>query len=227
MNRRLLRGIEEEALAALPGGTGPGALTARPRRRTGASRERRLQGPRHHDGDRGFLLSSATLPRSHHEVRTTNDADTIILGDGPLGWAIAAAAGERGERIPIIGRPAFDRHDRTAVLAAPTSSSTRRRDRPCEPTSRPGSRPASGGSSSRRPAGRPIASRSSAPWQTRARPRSSPPTSASGWPCSGGSSRPRPSCSGRSTGSTRSSSNGIAAPRRTGHRARRSTWPAG
>ena len=43
---------------------------------------------------------------------------TIILGDGHLGWAIAAAAGERGERIPIIGRPAFDRHDRTAVLGA-------------------------------------------------------------------------------------------------------------
>ena len=42
----LLRRVEEEALAALPGGTGPGALTAR-RRRTGASRERRLQGPRH------------------------------------------------------------------------------------------------------------------------------------------------------------------------------------
>ncbi len=43
---------------------------------------------------------------------------TIILGDGHLGWAIAAAAGERGERIPIIGRPAFDRHDRTAIFGA-------------------------------------------------------------------------------------------------------------
>src|SRR5580765_3093837 len=43
---------------------------------------------------------------------------TIILGDGPLGWAIAAAAGERGARIPILGRPAFDRHDRTAVSGA-------------------------------------------------------------------------------------------------------------
>jgi 4-hydroxy-tetrahydrodipicolinate reductase len=43
---------------------------------------------------------------------------TIILGDGPLGWAIAAAGSQRGERIPIIGRPAFDRHDRTAVSGA-------------------------------------------------------------------------------------------------------------
>jgi 4-hydroxy-tetrahydrodipicolinate reductase len=43
---------------------------------------------------------------------------TIILGDGHLGWAIAAAAGERGERTPIIGRPAFERHDRAALAGA-------------------------------------------------------------------------------------------------------------
>jgi 4-hydroxy-tetrahydrodipicolinate reductase len=43
---------------------------------------------------------------------------TIILGDGHLGWAIAAAAGERGERTPILGRPAFDRHDRAALAGA-------------------------------------------------------------------------------------------------------------
>lgn len=36
---------------------------------------------------------------------------TIILGDGPLGWAIAAAAADRGERTPILGRPAVGRHD--------------------------------------------------------------------------------------------------------------------
>ena len=52
----LLDGLEEEALAALPGGTGPGALTGA-NDTTGASRERRLQGPRHHDGDRGFFVS--------------------------------------------------------------------------------------------------------------------------------------------------------------------------
>jgi len=43
---------------------------------------------------------------------------TIILGDGPLGWAIAAAAGQRGTRLPIIGRPASDRHDRTTLMGA-------------------------------------------------------------------------------------------------------------
>lgn len=39
---------------------------------------------------------------------------TIILGDGPLGWAIAAAAAERGERTPILGRPTMGRHDPVA-----------------------------------------------------------------------------------------------------------------
>ena len=39
---------------------------------------------------------------------------TIILGDGPLGWAIAAAAADRGERTPILGRPAVGRHDSVA-----------------------------------------------------------------------------------------------------------------
>jgi 4-hydroxy-tetrahydrodipicolinate reductase len=43
---------------------------------------------------------------------------TMILGDGHLGWAIAAAAGERGERTPVLGRPAFDRHDRAAFAGA-------------------------------------------------------------------------------------------------------------
>jgi 4-hydroxy-tetrahydrodipicolinate reductase len=43
---------------------------------------------------------------------------TMILGDGHLGWAIAAAAGERGERTPILGRPAIDRHDPTAFAGA-------------------------------------------------------------------------------------------------------------
>jgi 4-hydroxy-tetrahydrodipicolinate reductase len=43
---------------------------------------------------------------------------TMILGDGHLGWAIATAAGQRGERIPILGRPAFDRHDPAAFIGA-------------------------------------------------------------------------------------------------------------
>lgn len=43
---------------------------------------------------------------------------TMILGDGHLGWAIAAAAGERGERTPVLGRPAFEHHDRAAIAGA-------------------------------------------------------------------------------------------------------------
>ena len=43
---------------------------------------------------------------------------TMIIGDGHLGWAIATAAGERGERTPVLGRPALDRHDRTAFAGA-------------------------------------------------------------------------------------------------------------
>jgi hypothetical protein len=45
-NRRLRR-FEAEALAALPGGTGPGALTARTATTERSLRARRLQGPRH------------------------------------------------------------------------------------------------------------------------------------------------------------------------------------
>ncbi len=43
---------------------------------------------------------------------------TIILGDGHLGWAIAAAAGERGERTPVLGRPPGSRHNPTAFHGA-------------------------------------------------------------------------------------------------------------
>jgi phosphoribosylaminoimidazole carboxylase (NCAIR synthetase) len=43
---------------------------------------------------------------------------TIILGDGHLGWAIAAAAADHGERTPLLGRPAFDRHDPAALVSA-------------------------------------------------------------------------------------------------------------
>ena len=39
---------------------------------------------------------------------------TIILGDGHLGWAVAAAAAERGQRTPVLGRPASIRHDPAA-----------------------------------------------------------------------------------------------------------------
>lgn len=37
-----------------------------------------------------------------------------IVGDGHLGWAVAAAAGERGLRAPVLGRPPGARHDTAA-----------------------------------------------------------------------------------------------------------------
>jgi 4-hydroxy-tetrahydrodipicolinate reductase len=36
-----------------------------------------------------------------------------ILGDGYLGWAVAAAASERGQRTPVVGRPPGRRHHAT------------------------------------------------------------------------------------------------------------------
>jgi 4-hydroxy-tetrahydrodipicolinate reductase len=36
---------------------------------------------------------------------------TTILGNGHLGWAVAQAAADRGERMPVLGRPAGRRHD--------------------------------------------------------------------------------------------------------------------
>ena len=43
---------------------------------------------------------------------------TMILGSGPLGWAVAATASERGERTPILGRPPMGRHDPAAFHGA-------------------------------------------------------------------------------------------------------------
>ena len=38
---------------------------------------------------------------------------TLILGNGPLGWAVATAAGSSGGRTLVVGRPPGRRHDRT------------------------------------------------------------------------------------------------------------------
>ena len=150
----LLRGVEEEALAALPGGTGPGALTARPRRRTGASRERRLQGPRHHDGDRGFSLPSEPAEVPPMRVRTTH-MQTIDprrrppwLGHRRRGRASAANARP-------LARPAGLRPTRPGgVRRRRRRRSTPRAATRSAPTSRRRSTPASAASSSPRPAGR-------------------------------------------------------------------------
>ena len=41
-----------------------------------------------------------------------------ILGDGHLGWAVAAAASEQGLRTPVVGRPPGRRHDPTTFDGA-------------------------------------------------------------------------------------------------------------
>jgi 4-hydroxy-tetrahydrodipicolinate reductase len=41
-----------------------------------------------------------------------------ILGDGHLGWAVAAAASDRGVRTPVVGRPPGRRHDPTTFDGA-------------------------------------------------------------------------------------------------------------
>jgi hypothetical protein len=53
----LLRRVEEEDSAALPGGTGPGALTGAFIGTKPGLQGRRLQGPRHRIGDRGIFVS--------------------------------------------------------------------------------------------------------------------------------------------------------------------------
>ena len=42
----------------------------------------------------------------------------VILGDGPLARAVAAAAGDRGDRVDLLGRPADGRHARGALDGA-------------------------------------------------------------------------------------------------------------
>lgn len=43
---------------------------------------------------------------------------TIVLGDGPLGRAVATALVERGDEAMVVGRPAAGRHDSTTLSGA-------------------------------------------------------------------------------------------------------------
>lgn len=47
-----------------------------------------------------------------------HDTRMTVLGDGNLGWAVAAAASERGLRTPVVGRPPGRRHDPTTFDGA-------------------------------------------------------------------------------------------------------------
>ena len=143
-----LDGFEAEALAALPGGTGPGALTGAFGRTT--------TGPPGNGGSRGrgttMVTAAFRCPPIPRGPPTTpggpRPMHTTILGDGHLGWAVASAA-RRPRRAHAGARPA---HRRTARSGR---AGRRRRGRrraaeatPCWPTSRPGSMPASAGSCS-------------------------------------------------------------------------------
>ena len=124
--------------------------------------------------------------------------DITILGDGPLGRAVEAAALERGE----AGRASSDAR-RTVGIDRPTSPradlvvEASRGDAVAANLVAAPSTPDAAGSSSRRPAGRPTG-RTSTPSCASTAPRPSRPrTSASAWCCSAGSSTPPSGCSAR------------------------------
>src|SRR3990172_4222181 len=88
----LLR-LEEEALAALPGGTGPGALDgASGKRRTGASRERRLRAPR--PRHQQVVTAAFRLPSEPNEVPPASE-DHAHADDDP-GQRPPGLGGRRG-----------------------------------------------------------------------------------------------------------------------------------
>src|SRR6478736_3776007 len=81
--------LEEEALAALPGGSGPGALTARERRPAEPPGPEAPRGRGHHERCRGLCDSSDLLrprgPPTAEDLRM----QLLIYGPGRLGGAIA------------------------------------------------------------------------------------------------------------------------------------------
>src|SRR4051794_31323341 len=91
--------LQEEALAALPEGSGPGALTARERRPAEPPGPEAPRGRGHHERCRGLCDSSdLRIPRLH--PRRTFGMQLLIYGPGRLGTAIAAAAVATGWPAP-------------------------------------------------------------------------------------------------------------------------------
>ena len=54
--------------------------------------------------------------------------DAVIMGDGPLGRAIAAACAERGDRVRVLGRPRAGRHDPDDLAGATVAFEASRGD---------------------------------------------------------------------------------------------------
>ena len=180
----------EEALAALPGGTGPGALTARADDDRGPPGNGGSGGPRTPTGDRGFLFARRrpTLrtggPRARDSTRRNHDA---ALGS----WATARSDGRSptrsrraAGRARSSGARQQARHDPARFAGADVVVDATRghavrgnveaalaagvRRFVIGTTAWDADRPAVAGC-----------------WARRARPPSSPPTSAPAWPSSG------------------------------------------
>ncbi len=112
---------------------GPWGSDGARRRRPGASRERRLRGPRTPTVTAVFLIRPTAIrpsppadPASHPPDAEDTTMQAAILGDGPFGRAVADALG--GARRGRARRRATAGRTRTtaATSRASTSSSTRR-----------------------------------------------------------------------------------------------------
>ena len=100
--------LDDEALAALPDGTGPGALGRRsPTTTTRGLRERRLRMPRTPTtGDRGVFVSLARrVP-----IWETSTVKIGIVGADRLGRAVELQASRGHHAVLILGRPLDGRH---------------------------------------------------------------------------------------------------------------------
>src|SRR3954468_12926204 len=84
--------LEEEALAALPEGSGPGALTARERRPVEPPGPEAPRGRGHHERCRGLCDSSDLRNPAAPSTRRMFEMQLLIYGPGRLGGAIASAA---------------------------------------------------------------------------------------------------------------------------------------
>src|SRR3954447_2340550 len=110
--------VEEEALAALPGGTGPGALNGASTDDPGPPGNGGSRGRDTTNGVRGFFVSPAMAVPHQQHVREKLMPTIVVLGSGPLGRAVADAATNAGQDGRVLGRPTGARHDPTAFEGA-------------------------------------------------------------------------------------------------------------
>lgn len=106
---RLHDRVDDEALAALPRGTGPGALRAAPRRRrpNGASGNGDSES---RDTDDGAAAFSFRLRAGRSQSVETSTVKIGIVGADGLGRGVELAASRRHHSVIILGRPQNGRH---------------------------------------------------------------------------------------------------------------------